>query len=270
LAEGYPTENLLCKVIDDLSDFLPHLVLVGGWIPYLYHKYIWPEESIGQSSGIGIIQSATPLSTTDMDFGVMLNSYSGEESIADRVRKLGYGERHLSMDRRTPFVPIVKGKGENEKAEVEFITALNPPEYIHKKLIGKEINLNTIQYFEILLENVRKLIFCSHEIQIPTEAIFVFHKLLTFIQRENEDNKRKDLYYAYFILRFCPNKARLVDEVKYLIKKREEGKKVVNNIQTVFAHKDDKGPVAIEREYGMDYYISSVRNDAYDRIIQLK
>jgi hypothetical protein len=269
LAEGYPTEKLLRKVIDDLSDFLPHLVLVGGWIPYLYKQHIWPEESIGKNWGDGALQATTVVSTTDMDFGVTLIAYPGKESIADRVRKLGYGERHASMDRMIPFVPIAKGKDDNEKAEVEFITVLNPPKHIHEKLVGKEIKLNTVRHFEILLENARKIVFFSQNVSIPTEAAFVFHKLLTFVLRENEDKKRKDLYYAYFMLRFCPDKARLVGEVKNLIEKRKEGKKVLGNIKSFFAHKDDKGPVAIERENGTDYFISNVRADAYQRITQL-
>ncbi len=211
----------------------------------------------------------TVVSTTDMDFGVTLATYSGDESIADRVMKLGYGERHQSSDRMVPFVPIAKGKDDNEKAEVEFITVLNPPKYIHEKLVGKAIILNMLQDFEILLESSRKFMFFSHEVPIPTEAVFIFHKLLTFVLRENEDKKRKDLYYAYFMLRFCPDKARLVNEVKNLIKKREEGKKVLNNIKTFFAHRDDKGPVAIERENGTDYFISNVRADVYERITQL-
>ena len=33
--------NLLIKVINDLSDFMPYLVIVGGWVPYIYAKYVW-------------------------------------------------------------------------------------------------------------------------------------------------------------------------------------------------------------------------------------
>jgi hypothetical protein len=111
--------------------------------------------------------------------------------------------------------------------------------------------------------------FFSQNVQIPTEAAFVFHKLLTFALRKNEDKKRKDLYYAYFMLRFCPDKTRLVSEVKDLIRNRKEGKKVLRNIKAFFAHKDDKGSVAIERENGTEYFISNVRVDAHERIMQL-
>jgi hypothetical protein len=163
---------LLHKVIDDLSDFLPYLVLVGGWIPYLYQKHVWPQELTGQKPGMGAVQSSTPLSTTDMDFGVTLIAYPGEESIADLIRRLGYGERHVSMDRMVPFVPVAKGKEDNERAEVEFITILNPPKYVHEKLVGKEIKLNTILHFEILLENIRKIQFFSKERSVEMAASY--------------------------------------------------------------------------------------------------
>jgi len=277
LTRDYPTEKLLHKVIDDLSDFLPYLVLVGGWIPYLYKQHVWPQEMVEDLKNMNFdgksvnpaVNATIPLTTTDVDFGVPLVSYPGDESIADRVKKLGYSERHVDMGRMVPFVPVAKGKEANEKAEVEFITVLNPPKHIHEKLVGKEIKLNTIRYFEIVLEHTRKIKFFSQEVQIPTEAIFVFHKLLTFIFRENEDKKRKDLYYVYFMLRFCPDKTKLVNEVKELIEKRKEGKKILSNIEDCFAHKDDKGPVAIERENGTDYFISNVRQDAYERVTQI-
>jgi len=41
LSKTFPGEKLLIKVIDDLAAFLPYLVLVGGWVPYVYAKYIW-------------------------------------------------------------------------------------------------------------------------------------------------------------------------------------------------------------------------------------
>jgi hypothetical protein len=110
LFESHFTEKLLLKAIDDLSDFLPYLVLVGGWVPYIYAKYIWHDVP-----NVAVM-------TSDIDFGVGIKEYEGNESIASRVRKLGYGEHHISMDRAVPFVPVVKLSGSSEKTDVEFIT----------------------------------------------------------------------------------------------------------------------------------------------------
>lgn len=279
MADSYPTEKLLSKVINDLSDFLPYLVLVGGWIPYLYKQYVWLDDlkkelesaKPGSEPFHPIVNATMPLLTTDMDFGagVPFVTYSGDESIADRIQKLGYGERHVSMDRMRPFVPIAKGADGHEKAEVEFITVPEPPEDLHEKLVGTAIKLNKLENFGILLENTRKISVFSHEFQIPTEAAFVFHKLITFVLRENENKRRKDLYYAYYMLRFCPNKGKLVTEIKALIDKLNEGESVRQNIEFFFKSKDDKGPVAIEHEAGTDQFIRNIRTDAFERITQL-
>lgn len=264
MSRKFSSEDLLIKVINDLSDFLPYLVLVGGWIPYLYAKYIWPESF--QEKPINIQPVIT---TTDIDFGVVLTSYNGDESISDRVQKLGYGERHVSMDRPTPFVPIVKGKDESEKAEVEFITVLDPPKNIKEKLVGKAIKLNTVPYFNILLESPITVRLFSHRVQLPTEATFIFHKLLTFIERENKEKLKKDLYYAYYMLRFSPRKEEVINKIQRLLKDSKEGKSVTKNIKEYFRIEDDKGPVLIEQENGPDDYINNVREDAYERIVKL-
>jgi len=267
LFRRYVTEELLIKVINDLSDFLPYLVLVGGWIPYLYAKYIWT--IVLNNNFTGVVTGSFPLTTTDMDFGVMIRPYSGTESIADHVRKLGYGERHVSMDRLNYFVPIVKGKGEDEKAEVEFITIQNPPKALVEKLVGKEIKLNTISHFNLLLESPVTVTLFSHNLQLPTEATFIFHKLLTFSQRENKEKLRKDLYYAYYMLRFNPENEAVINKIQCLLKDKNEGKLVVKNIKQYFKAEDDKGPVLIEQENGPDDFIANIRKDAYERITKL-
>ena len=268
MSKRYASEELLIKVINDLRDFLPYLVLVGGWVPYLYDKYIW-SRTLNNRSLKTIATGSSPLTTTDMDFGVMITSYHGDESIADRVRKLGYGERHVSMDRLIPFVPIVKGKGADEKAEVEFITIQEPPKALMEQLVGKEIKLNTIPHFNLLLESPITVNLFSCQIQIPSEAVFIFHKLLTFIDRENKEKLRKDLYYSYYMFRFSPNKDKVIGEIKELLKRKSEGKIVKSNIEKYFRMEDDKGPVLIEQENGPDDYISNIREDAYERIIKL-
>ncbi len=253
----YPSEKLLLKVFDDLKDFLPYLVLIGGWVPHIYAKYVWKEIP------------TTVITTTDMDFGIVIKEYKGDESISSRVRKLGYGEHHISMDRPIPFVPVVKSPEGLEKADVEFISIPKPPKYIKEKLIGKEIKVNEIKNFNVLLESITEIIIDKYVIQIPTESMFVFHKLLTFIQRENEEKLRKDLYYAYYIFRFCPQKGKLVQDIKFLIKDKKVGRNIVRNINKYFKNVDSKGPILIERENGPDNFVSNVRADAYERISQV-
>lgn len=253
MSEEFSGEKLLIKVIDDLVDFLPYLVLVGGWVPYIYARYIW--KNVPNMA----------VTTGDIDFGVGAQDYDGKDTIASVVQMLGYGERHISMDRMVPFVPIVKDATGNVKAEVEFITDPKVPRKIVNKIVGPEIKISEIQHFSLLLGSVITAQMDAKFIQIPTESMFTFHKLLTFVDRQNKDKLKKDLYYIYYMLRFCPKKEQLADDVVALIKKRKEGKQVKGNLKEYFSSVDSKGPLFVGEENGPDAYIDNVRQDVFDR-----
>jgi len=253
LPKEFPGEKLLIKVIDDLADFLPYLVLVGGWVPYIYARHIW--ENVPNMA----------VTTGDIDFGVGAQDFNGKDTVASRVQRLGYGERHASMDRLIPFVPIVKDASGDAKAEVEFITDPKVSRKMVNKIIGQEIKINEIQHFSLLLSSVVTVQMNGKSLQIPTESMFTFHKLLTFIDRENKDKLRKDLYYVYYMLRFSPKKEQLADDVVALIKKRKEGKQVKENLKEYFNSADSKGPLFVAQENGPDAYIANVREDAFDK-----
>jgi len=253
LSKEFQGEKLLIKVIDDLADFLPYLVLVGGWVPYIYARYIW--KNVPNMA----------VTTGDIDFGVGDQDFNGKDTIASRVQRLGYGERHVSMDRMVPFVPIVKDASGDLKAEVEFITDPKVPRKIVNKIVGQEIKINEIQNFSLLLGSVITAQMNERNIQIPTESMFTFHKLLTFVERENKEKLKKDLYYVYYMLRFCPKKEQLADDVVALIKKRKEGKQVKGNLKEYFNSVDSKGPLFVEEENGPDAYIDNVRQDVFDK-----
>lgn len=254
----FPGETLLKKVIEDLADFLPYLVLVGGWVPYIYAKYIWknvPDLAV---------------TTSDIDFGVGAQGFAGKATIASYVQRLGYGERHLSMDRMIPFVPIVKDLRGDLKAEVEFIMDPKVSRAIVNKMVGREIKINEIENFGLLLESVTTAKIGKHEIQMPTEAMFVFHKLLTFIQRENSEKFKKDLYYVYYMLRFSSKKEELIGQVNAFIKSREQGAVVKRNLRKYFKDVSSQGPLLVEQESGPDEYIRDLRQDIFERFQMLR
>jgi len=253
LSKEFPGEKLLIKVINDLADFLPYLVLVGGWVPYIYARYIW--KNVPNMA----------VTTGDIDFGVGAQDFKGKDTVASRVQKLGYGERHVSMDRMVPFVPIVKDTDGDVKAEVEFITDPKVPRKVVNRIIGQQIKINEVKHFSLLLGSVIKAKMDARAIQIPTESMFTFHKMLTFIERQNKDKLKKDLYYIYYMLRFCPKKEQLADDVAVLIEEQREGKKVRKNLKEYFSSIDSKGPLLVEEENGPDAYIDDVRQDVFDR-----
>lgn len=251
---------LLLKVLDDLHDFLPYLVLVGGWVPYLYARYLWK----------GIRHE--PLTTVDIDFGFKDGPVRVTETIADRVRKKVYGEHHVSMDRSVPFVPVVHIEKGDLRADVEFITAIGTPESTREKLVGREIKVNEIKNFEILLESPIRIDVEGRSVNVPKPSLFTFHKLLTFRDREGAHKRQKDLYYAYYMLFFCPQKELLGEEISGFIKKLKQGRRVRENIEKYFQDPYAKGPTMIMEGTGgsaMKMLVPDIRQDAYERIVSL-
>lgn len=100
--------------------------------------------------------------------------------------------------------------------------------------------------------------------------MFVFHKLFTFVQRENKEKLKKDLYYVYYMLRFCPAKEELINKVNLLIKNKEQGKSVKQNIRKYFSKVDSQGPILVEQENGPDEYIHDLRQDIFERFNKLR
>ena len=136
--------------------------------------------------------------------------------------------------------------------------------------MGTAIKINEIKHFSLLLGSTVDVKMDDRDIQIPTEAMFTFHKLLTFIDRQNMEKLRKDIYYVYYMLRFSPQRAQLADDVVALIKKLKEGKKVKQNLVEYFSSVDSKGPLYAEQENGPVTDIDNVREDAFEKFNGIK
>ena len=257
-------ETLFLKLLADIEDFLPYLVLVGGWVPNFYIKYLWKNLVV------------PPIVTTDIDFG--LSQESGKEifneSIYKRLSRLKYRERHLNMDRMFPVVPILSSQTNSTKILIEFISSSDVTQEYIEALVGKEIIVNKIENFHILMSDYieiqigRQSGLKPFKIKIPPPYLFLFHKAITFITREDESKIAKDLFYAYYILRFHPNKEKLLSEVKsipYKVEKRQ----AAENIRQYFSRISDKGCLMVEEQNGPDAFVFSVREDAHQRFSEL-
>ena len=51
-------EDIFFKILDDLEDYLSDLTLVGGWLSYVYARFLWDNLNVN------------PVTTVDVDFGV--------------------------------------------------------------------------------------------------------------------------------------------------------------------------------------------------------
>lgn len=251
-------EAIFFNVLEDISDYLPDLTLVGGWMPYIYSRFLW-KTSV-----------RNPVTTVDIDFGVD-QSVAGDYSktIFETLSSLDYKERHLKMDRMFPVVLY------KEKVPIEFITYPAVDIKAIEKMVGQQIQINKIDKFDFLLKhrisiNIQgKQKNKSYRINCPKPSAFLYHKGATFIDRENKEKQAKDLYYMYFILRYAPD----LDEVlKEVTQYKEKGylTSVTDNVNKFFERVSSQGCLLIEQENGPDDYIHDVRQDIFERFKDLR
>jgi len=50
-------ESVFFSVLEDLRDYLGDLTLVGGWMPYVYSRFLWNNLTVKE------------ITTVDIDFG---------------------------------------------------------------------------------------------------------------------------------------------------------------------------------------------------------
>lgn len=245
-------EKILYKVVGDLKGFLSNLVLVGGWVPHIYQRYVWEDRII------------EPHYTTDIDFGVGRTGRHHGGTIYEIISANNYGERHAKVGHSYPIVPLAGN------VPVEFICDDTADLNSVQKLTGRQIVINQVKNFDMLLTDTRKVDLPNHlKVRIPSEAMYVFHKLLTFPERENEAKMAKDLYYAYYFLRFSPNKEEICSSIR-TARKIEERKIINNNFKTYFGTAHSKGVLFVEREFGEDSIVSDLRHHIFETFAKVQ
>lgn len=246
-----------------MEEYLPYLVLVGGWLPYLYGKYLWKNLSF------------YPVTTTDIDFGVLERDRVPlvSETIYSRFSRLQYRERHLRIGRMFPVVPMLESAGKTSQLMIEFITAPDVDSGYIEDLVGSQILVNRLDKFDILFRDSIQIDLgkrggSTYRVNVPPPYLFLFHKALTFVDREDETKKPKDLYYVYYILRFHPRIDLLFDELKGL-ELHEEKVQIVTTLRTFFSRVTSEGCLMVEGENGPDAYVDNVRQDVFERFGEL-
>ena len=194
-------ESGFLETLAVLKDVLPEIVVVGGWCPYLYAHYLWKK---------AIPEIPT---TTDIDFGVIeTGSRRFKTTVYERLKSAGYALERIYDGEETPVEFIYKNKA--VKLKVEFITSFETSDDTLNRFLGSELACNRIEAFELLLKQTvtipLKVEKESLTVKMPAPEIFFYHKAITFVMRSAKFKRDKDLFYAYFILKFHPDRESLV------------------------------------------------------------
>jgi len=251
-------ELLFFEVLQDLKDYLDDLTLVGGWLSYVYSKFLWHNFEI------------QAVMTVDIDFGFGGNkTKSHSKTIFEVLSSLNYKEHHLHIGKMYPVVLYKQGE-----IPIDFITSPKTKNKLAEELVGRQIIINKVDKFDFLLENRISIKVragrekTTYKIQCPKPSAFLYHKGATFIDREEELKQAKDLHYMYFILRYGPNLDIILAEIaKY--KKKGHFVGISKNIKKYFERKTSQGCLMIEKENGPDEYIDDLRQDIFERFNEL-
>ena len=250
-------ESIFFKVLDDLKDYLDELTLVGGWLSYVYAKYLWYNLAI------------KPATTSDIDFGLGAGKARiYPRTIFELLSSLGYKERHPQMDRLYPVVLYKEGK-----VRIDFIAPPKIQKDVIERIVGSEIDINKIEKFDFLLKH-RLVVDIKnkkdiHRIHCPKPSAFLYHKTATFIDRDDEQKQAKDLHYMYFILRHAPDIDTILKEI-IQYNKQGDFKEIHENLSRYFDRKTSKGCLMVEKENGPDEYIDDLRQDIFERFKNLQ
>jgi len=253
----HDTEILFFGVLDDLKEYLEDLVVVGGWLAYLYSKFLWRNVSI------------EPIITVDIDFGLSDKSNKTYlQNIYQILSSLDYEQHHIQLGKIYPVVFYKKGK-----IPVEFIVDSGINHKQLENLLGRKISINKIAKFDFLIKNTILLKAKGgkpkniYYIKCPKPSAFLYHKGVTFKDRENKAKLAKDLYYMYFILRYAEDLDVILNEIRQYYDKGYFLNEFVH-IRDYFKRKTSPGCLMVEQENGPDEYIENVRNDIFNRFNQ--
>jgi hypothetical protein len=200
--EGLETQFL--DALATLQDALENIVIVGGWCPYLYAKHLWKK-------------SLPNIPTTlDIDLGVLeTGSQAYPQTVYDKLKQEGFAMERIYADEAEP-VEFVSQRGKVE-LKLEFITSFYTSDDTLNRFLGRGLACNRLDAFEILLEHAR-VIEIEHQgrrlrVRTPDPAAFMFHKGISFVARSGEYKQAKDLFYLYFIFKYHPQPAELMQKL---------------------------------------------------------
>ena len=188
------------RVLGTLKDYLPDIVVGGGWAPFLYYRYM-----------VGNKEHQTVF-TRDIDLmvGTRLPEI-GSRTVDQLLVEAGMKARFKSRD--IPPLIHYEGKIEGLEIEIEFLTDQtgSRPDLVVE--VQKGLHAEALRYISILVENAMELNINDVElcgadtpiiVRVPTPAAFIFQKGLAFPRRRDKIKAAKDLYYIFDILAGTP------------------------------------------------------------------
>lgn len=250
----------LLNAIKVLSPYLDEIVIVGGWVPCLYHRY-------------GQMPSPHPLLRT-MDIDVVVPRHVEEHerpTIDELLSRAGYQARISGLD-----VPVVKYELASPDIKIEFLTPEIGRPGKAALVVQRGLTAQALRYLQILLENTKKIEIndtiegsdTSLVVTVPSPGAFIYQKGLTLSpsSRRSSAKVEKDLYY---IFSFVDSSRALRDSIPAEINSLQSRyaakwfRSFIKNLNDYFPESGGEGPYRVAKLYTGHMPVETFRNYAH-------
>ena len=250
----------LLKAIEVLAPYLDEIVIVGGWVPFLYDRY-------------GQMPSPHPLLST-MDIDVVVPRHLEERggiTIDELLLCAGYEARIYGSD-----VPVVKYELTSPVTEIEFLTPEVGKSGKAVLTVQRGLHAQALRYLQILLENTKKIKIndtiygsdISLVVTVPSPGAFIYQKGLTLSPSSRRPSTKvsKDLYY---IFSFVDSSGELRDSIPAEINSIQSRyaarwfRSFISNLNKYFPESGGEGPALVATLYSGHMPAETFRNYAH-------
>jgi hypothetical protein len=233
----------LFKTLWILRDYLPEIVVGGGWAPFLYYRYLLEDTD------------RDPIFTRDIDLLVKLKvPVIGSRTIDQLLEKEGFKAVFKSRDK--PPVIHYGGEFEGEPVEIEFLTDQVGSDSDLVKKVQPDLHAEALRFISIVIENTIELMISGKDlpglsgqlsVKVPTPAAYIFHKGLVYRRRQDSRKGDKDLYYIFDLLTGCRKlMPSVMDDFAGLAQRYTPWfKAFIKNLETDFADPASEGVLRV-------------------------
>jgi len=173
----------LVQILEVVRPYLADIVLVGGWVPIVYEQCtpIYPTRTVR---------------TSDVDFACLSPLGMREETMDHLLRGAGF-RCDLSGNTPVPFCRYVNDR----ELEIEFLTPLKGDGTTVVTEVQPGLKAENLRYLDVMLAHTIPMKISENLIvRVPSISAFLFHKGLSFPERQHARKRDKDLYYVFKIV----------------------------------------------------------------------
>jgi hypothetical protein len=241
--------KLFLSVVKDIEPYLDNIILVGGWLPFVYSKYLWKQHL-----------DSRIVATQDIDFALKEEYFYKGKLLQDVFDESGrYANERIHTPEKFPVYYFVKAGKKANNMRIDFISHEYVDPSVIARMTGNKIEVAPINYTEILIDPQLTMIIDIREgdiatkVRVPVPAAYMLLKGITCVERNlrNSDYKfKKDMWSVYFILENTPQSEYqgLVEQFRWFKtdkKHREYFNLFKENVSKLFKSPQSKGPLGI-------------------------